>query len=150
VQDDLLNLDRHAGGAPELIVCMTDTILHLDSADNVAVLFAKAFDALERGGRFIITFRDLSTELEGLDRFIPVRSDENLILTCFLEYEPRTVKVHDLVYRRTGDGWALAKSYYRKLRLSRVWVETALTGAGFRLGQSAADAGLITIVAARD
>src|SRR5690606_23276442 len=95
VEDDLLNFDRYTEGPVELIVCMTDTLLHLESQHDVRKLFGKVFGALEPGGRFVVTFRDLSQELVDLDRFIPVRSDDTTILTCFLEYEPRTVKVHD-------------------------------------------------------
>jgi len=48
------------------------------------------------------TYRDLTKELEGLDRFIPVRSDDK-IMTCFLEYESaESVAVHDLIYTRVG------------------------------------------------
>ena len=53
----------------------------------------------------LITFRDLSSELTELDRLIPVRSDENTIFTCFLEYELETVKVHDIVYNRNQGKW---------------------------------------------
>ena len=65
----------------------------------------RSIAALERGGRFVITYRDLSREALELDRFIPVRSDDTTILTCFLEYEPETVKVHDLsTGRSTASG----------------------------------------------
>jgi hypothetical protein len=149
VQDDLLDFGRHREGLVELMVCMTDTILHLDREEQVVSLFDKAFSRLEQGGRFILTFRDLSTELKELDRFIPVKSDRNTIFTCFLEYEPQTVKVHDLVYRRDGDAWSFNKSYYKKLRLSKEWVDTRLTSAGFTLTESTVDGGLVTVIATR-
>lgn len=56
--------------------------------------------ALEAGGRFVLTFRDLTFELKELDRFIPLRSGADAIFSCFLEYEAEHVKVHDLVYTR--------------------------------------------------
>jgi len=60
------------------------------------------FNALHSGGVFVSTYRDLTKELEGLDRFIPVRSDDK-IMTCFLEYESaESVAVHDLIYTRVG------------------------------------------------
>jgi len=40
-----------------------------------------------------LSFRDLTPDLTGLNRFIPVRSDPDRIMTCFLEYEPETVIV---------------------------------------------------------
>jgi hypothetical protein len=97
----------------------------------VADLCRSAWQALVPGGRFIVTFRDLSNELTGLDRFIPVRSDDDRIFTCFLEYEPETVKVHDLVYSREPTGWNLEKSWYRKLRLSPAQVVEMIEAAGF-------------------
>jgi hypothetical protein len=72
------------------------------------------------------------------------------VLTCFLEYEPETVKVHDLVYRRSAGGqWTFAKSFYRKLRLAREWVESELARAGFVNVDVAVDRGFVTIVATR-
>ncbi len=51
---------------------------------------------------------------------IPVKSDEQTIFTCFLEYEANIVKVHDLVYQKDNNGWKLNKNFYRKLRLSQL------------------------------
>jgi SAM-dependent methyltransferase len=149
VAGDLLCFDEFLDGPVELVICMTDTLLHLGTEADVAQLFAKVYAALEPGGRFIATFRDLSAPLEGLDRFIPVRSDDTTILCCFLEYETATVKVHDLVYRRTGSGWQLAKSFYRKLRLSADRTRQLLEAAGFGTLQSTVDNGLMTMVAQR-
>ena len=119
MRGNLLDFERHLLGPIELAVCMVDTLVHLESKADVVDLFAKVHRALERGGRFVISYRDLSREALELDRFIPVRSDETTILTCFLEYEPETVKVHDLLYRKVDGQWAYAKSFYRKLRLAQ-------------------------------
>ena len=79
---------------------------------------------------FVITYRDLTKELFGTDRFIPVRSDENKIMTCFLEFENEdSVVVHDLVYMRRDSGWSLNKSSYRKLRLGIGWIREELSTA---------------------
>ncbi|NQZ49407.1 MAG: class I SAM-dependent methyltransferase [Moritella sp.] len=123
INDDILNFKDHVSANCELIVCMTDTITHLKSKDDALKIFQYSFSSLEDGGKLILTFRDLSTELKDTDRFIPVRSDENIIFTCFLEYEPTTVKIHDIVYIKTHGKWELHKSCYRKIRLSVEWVE---------------------------
>jgi 2-polyprenyl-3-methyl-5-hydroxy-6-metoxy-1,4-benzoquinol methylase len=149
VRDDLLRFAEHLEGAPELIVCMTDTLLHLESREDVAGLFGTMARELEPGGRVVLTYRDLSRELEELDRFMPVRSDADTIFTCYLEYEPETVKVHDLVHRRTDDGWRLHKSFYRKLRLPQGWVDAELARAGLRVASSTVERGLVTTIAAR-
>lgn len=149
VRDDLMSFDEHARGSAELVICMVDTLLHLDSKDAVRALFAKIRTALAPGGRFIATFRDLSREATDLDRFIPVRSDEHTVFTCFLEYEPETVKVHDLVYRKSPDGWTFHKSFYRKLRLPQQWITEQLAYAGFVNVDATVDRGLVTVIAAR-
>ena len=149
VKDDLMNFDRHISNQPELIVCMTDTILHLESIDKVTSLFEKVLNSLEDKGKFMITFRDLSVELTELNRFLPVKSDAETIFTCFLEYEPDTVKVHDLVYKWKNDAWQLNKSFYRKLRLSQKWVEEQLQNKGFQQINSQCDRGMVTIIATK-
>jgi SAM-dependent methyltransferase len=119
-------------GQATVIVCMGDTLTHLPETSDVSALFRGAFERLRRGGMFVITYRDLTTELHGTDRFIPVRSDDNKIMTCFLEFEnPGSVVVHDLVHMRQGAGWSLNKSSYRKLRLGITWIREELSRAGF-------------------
>ena len=149
VQGDLMDFDNVITGETELIVCMTDTLVHLDSKDAASLLFSKVFSALEPGGKFIITFRDLTHELKDQDRFIPVRSDDNTVFTCFLEFEPEIVKVYDIVYRKIEGNWKLFKSFYKKLRLSKKWVEEKLLECGFKLVESGIENGLITIIVSK-
>lgn len=149
VQDDLCNFRKYAPAGVELAVCMVDTLLHLDSRERVRALFDSVAAALEPGGAFVLTFRDLSRELRELDRFIPVRSDERIVFTCFLEHESETVKVHDLVYRREAGEWHFRKSFYRKLRLAPDWVAERLRAAGFDSVHTESSAGLVTVIAAR-
>ena len=61
-----------------------------------------------------------------LDRFIPVRSNENTIFTCFLEFEKENVKVHDIIYEKNKDQWVLKKSVFQKLRISPNWTQKYL------------------------
>ena len=78
---------------------------------------------LASGGRLVITYRDLTRPLCGTDRFIPVRSTEDRLLTCFLEYlDQDTVIVHDLLHTRSGGSWVLQASSYPKLRISPGWL----------------------------
>jgi len=144
---DILSFRSHAPKTAELIVCMVDTLLHLDSQAAVTRLVDDVFAALEPGGTFIATFRDFTVETNELDRFIPVRSDDRTIFTCFLEFEPDTVKVHDLVYRRVDGRWDFAKSFYRKLRLSTAWVVVTLREAGFGQVETGLDRGLVVLTA---
>lgn len=147
VHDDMVRFERHCAGGLSLAVCMTDTLLHLDSPETVRTLCAKVHGALEPEGRFIVSFRDLSNELRGVDRFIPVRSDVSRIMTCFLEYEPDQVIVHDLIHERNGDAWVFKKSCYAKLRLAKSTVIQLLSAAGFRQIQEDNTYGMITLIA---
>lgn len=149
VRDDLINFDHYTTGRVELITCMTDTLLHLESKDKVRRLFEKVATSLETAGKCILTFRDLSAEVFGTDRFIPVQSDDSRIFTCFLEFEPETVKINDIVYRKEEGKWLLSKSDYRKLRLSREWVEHQLVEAGLSNVETKVDGGLVTIIATK-
>jgi hypothetical protein len=147
IRDDLMDFDKHAPKGVELAVCMTDTILHLESEEKVALLFEKVLAHLDPQGKFVLTFRDLTHELTELDRFVPVRSDENTIFTCFLEYEAEAVKVHDIIYKRSAGEWHLVKSFYRKLRLSKDWVDNRLLDCGFTEVDSKVEKGLVTAIA---
>ncbi len=149
IRDDMLAFADHITAAPELVVCMTDTLLHLETAARVRQLIDEVFAHLEVCGQFVLTFRDLSRPLENLDRFIPVKQDDDTVFTCFLEYEPNFVKVHDLVYIRSDAGWKLNKSFYRKLRLSPDWVRNQLVAAGFSDVRVDIEQGLASIVAAK-
>jgi hypothetical protein len=144
---DIMEFRSHAPKTAELIVCMVDTLLHLESQAAVAALAADVFAALEPGGTFIATFRDFTVETKELERFIPVRSDDNTVFTCFLEFEPTTVKVHDLVHRRVDGHWSFAKSFYRKLRLPTDWVVVTLREAGFSHVETGLDRGLVVLTA---
>jgi SAM-dependent methyltransferase len=144
---DLTQFRRHVPQSAELVVCMVDTLLHLDTQDAVTALAEDVFAALEPGGTFVVTFRDFTVETEEHERFIPVRSDDGMLFTCFLEFEPVTVKVHDLVYRRVNGGWSFAKSFYRKLRLPTDWVVRTLRAAGFRHVDTGLDRGLVVVTA---
>jgi SAM-dependent methyltransferase len=135
IEADLTNLgailvDEKA----KLAVCMGDTLTHLPSRSAVQRFFVDVFDKLSLNGIFAITYRDLTSELTGADRFIPVRSDEEKVMICFLEFDNAdSVLVHDLVHLRGASGGVLEKSCYRKLRLSQRWVSQELESAGFRV-----------------
>jgi SAM-dependent methyltransferase len=147
VHDDILHFPRHSPAEIEIIVCMGDTLTHLRSLEEVYDLLTKAYRSLAGQGRLILTFRDMTSELTGVDRFIPVRSDANRIFTCFLEYEAKYVKVHDILYERIHNHWQMEKSFYRKLRISPAWTRTVLEKIGFRIDTCGVEKGMATLVA---
>jgi len=102
---------------PELIVCMGDTLTHLSGQDQVEELVALSSQKLERGGKLILSYRELASELTNERRFIPVRSDESRIHMCYLEYLQGYVKVFDILYERANGEWKQQVSWYPKLRI---------------------------------
>lgn len=118
-------------GEVDAIVCMGDTITHLESPGDVSELLHNAYQALSSEGRLALTYRDFSVELTGVDRFIPVRSDDQRIMMCALLYEEDHVVVNDLVHLRSDTGWQLHKSSYKKLRLLPSKIADELRALGF-------------------
>jgi SAM-dependent methyltransferase len=149
---DLRTLDSLVSpDSAEIAVCMGDTLTHLSSRSEVSTLFQSVARTLKPGGRFILTYRDLaSAELYGLDRFIPVRSDDRRVMTCFLEYDSaETVVVHDLINLRDDNGnWTLHKSSYKKLRLPANWVIAELVVSGLSISRQS-ESRMVAIVATR-
>ena len=148
IHDDIRNFTSYCPDPVELILCLGDTLPHLPSHEEIQHLFEQIYRVLENDGLFILTFRDLTAQQTGTDRFIPVRNDANRIFTCFLEYHPDHIQVHDLVYEREGDNWVFSKSAYRKVRLGLEWCREQLKMIGFYIKTAETDTrGLATIVA---
>ena len=130
----------------ELAVCMGDTLSHLECEADLTSVFDGVAARLAAGGRLVLTFRDLSGELHDLDRVIPLYASDEVVMACFLEYEPTTVKVHDLIWVRQQDGWRFRKGVYRKLRLAPEAVAMRLQQGGFTVERHQAPAGMVALV----
>ena len=123
VHENILDFSKHIAKQVQVIICMGDTLTHLESLDAVQSLLADIKSKLVKNGTLVLSFRDyVSVEPHGTQRFIPVRSDESTILTCFLEYHEDVVEVYDLLYRKKRDRWLLSASSHLKLRLYKNWV----------------------------
>jgi SAM-dependent methyltransferase len=150
VNADLLEFKNYIPQPASVILCMGDTLTHLPDAASVETLFKAVAVTLVPGGLFALTFRDYaSAPLTGEGRFILVRSDENRILTCFLEYGDSRVQVHDVLHERDGGQWRLRVSSYPKLRLSPEWVVAALTSLGFTVRREPGVSGMVRVIAKR-
>ena len=147
VQADLRDFSRHISAPADLILCMGDTLAHLQSTEEIEQLFRDVAASLRSGGRFVATFRDYRELPLGDKRFIPVRSDSQRIHTCFLERMPERVAVHDIVHEYGAGGWTLRVSSYEKLRLSPDVVIQAAEDAGLRCRCEPGPRGMLTIQA---
>jgi len=149
VEDDLLAFPRYLDGVAGVILCMGDTLTHLPDRDAAQQLFTLAAGSLRPGGTFIATFRDYTQALVGNGRFIPVKSDADRILACFLEYAADHVDVHDMLHERNGGTWQLRVSSYRKLRLHPQWVSASLHDRGFAVCTEPGLAGMVRVIATK-
>ena len=131
---DITEFRRHLSSAPELIVCMGDTLVHLPDRRAAEQLLVDAAEALADGGSLVISIRDYDAPgPTGADRFLPIRSTDDMIFTCFLEYEDDVVHVHDILQRLDDGVWTLSVSGYDKQRLGLGWVAGVLESAGMQV-----------------
>jgi 2-polyprenyl-3-methyl-5-hydroxy-6-metoxy-1,4-benzoquinol methylase len=136
VQDDFLHFLETTCVKAELILCMGDTLTHLENGEAVKKLIRSMEDRLLPGGRIVFSFRDLTRELKGTQRFFAVKSDAQRILTCFLEYFPDHVMVHDILHEKSGEHWTQKISAYPKLRLSEEAITMLLEQAHLKIVSS--------------
>jgi SAM-dependent methyltransferase len=149
IEGDLLRVADYVSVAPDIVLCMGDTLTHIQTKEEIEGLLADVSRVLAPGGLFATTFRDYTAAATGVLRFIPVRSDANRIHTCFLEEGPTHMVVHDIVHERVGDAWRMKVSSYQKLRLSAQWVLDALRRVGLRPTVSAGPRGMVQIAGRR-
>jgi hypothetical protein len=147
IEGDILKVRHYVDTPPDIVLCMGDTLTHVQSKEEVEELFAQTSAILAPQGSFAMTFRDYSSAASGDRRFIPVRSDDSRIHTCFVEEEPTHMVIHDVVHERTGGTWSMKVSSYRKLRISADWAQNALRRAGLRPTLGAGPRGMVQIVA---
>ncbi|MBZ0203875.1 MAG: class I SAM-dependent methyltransferase [Ignavibacteria bacterium] len=118
IEGDIMDFDMTGNLKPELIVCMGDTLTHLTDRSDLRNLLKHCHDILQPGGKMVLSFRDLTKELEGAVRFIPVQSSEDRILTCFLEYHEDRAEVYDILHEKIDGKWEMKVSSYPKLRIT--------------------------------
>ena len=146
IAGDIRNVAQLVPAGVALVVCMGDTLAHLEREADLDRVFQDVAGRLVAGGRLVLSFRDLSGTLRDLDRAIPLGAWDDLVMTCFLDYEASTVKVHDLVWVREPEGWRFRKGVYRKLRLAPARVTARLRAAGFAVERHDAPGGMVALV----
>jgi SAM-dependent methyltransferase len=149
INDDIKKVETFAN-KPELIICCGDTLSHLDNKIEVKIFITNIVKSLEKNGKLILSFRDYSNKLTGIDRFIPIKSDGTKILTCILDYEDEFVNVTDLLYERTDDVWKQKVSNYKKVRLLTNEIVEHLEGCGMTIKFNQIVNRLTTIVAGKE
>ena len=139
--------NRTMANSADIVTCMGDSLSHLPSRSHVADLLLAVRATLRNGGRFIVTYRDLSVARQGADCFHQVRATEDRILTRSLEYQSLHVRVIDRLQRRVPGGWTVESSSYPKLRLAADGLALLLMEAGFDVEHRETEEDMTTIVA---
>jgi SAM-dependent methyltransferase len=148
VTDDLLSFARYLDEPVGALLAWA-TARSPRTFDAVDAICRDAWSALAPGGTLAMSFRDYSVARTGSDRFIPVRSDGDRLLTCFLEFESDVVHVHDIVHERTPEGWTTRVSDYPKLRLAPERVVASMERSGFAVRREPAASGMVRLVGAK-
>ena len=150
IKGDITEFKYPAEIKPELIICMGDTLTHLPSIDSVNMLIYNAAENLHKNGRLVLSYRDLSRELTGTSRFIPVKSDGTRILTCFLEFFDSFVNVNDILHEKINDKWEMKVSSYPKLKLPANDITNMIHGFGLSVIFSDVIQGMNYIIAQKN
>jgi 2-polyprenyl-3-methyl-5-hydroxy-6-metoxy-1,4-benzoquinol methylase len=139
-----LRRNRHTYAA---ILCMGDTLTHLSSREEINQLLQLAVRALAPGGVLVLTFRDYTTALRGEERFIPVKSDDERILTCFLDFDESTLAVHDILHERKQGGWNTRVSAYQKIRIAPQALAATMRELGLNVRTEPGPRGMVRLLA---
>ncbi|MDI1355841.1 MAG: methyltransferase domain-containing protein [bacterium] len=150
VKDDIRNVSNYKTLKPELIICWGDTLTHLENGKEIDLFLKESCEMLPSGGKILLSFRDYAQKLNGDERFIPVKSDENRILTCFLEYLPTQVRVTDLLHEKTKNGWQQKISSYYKFRISQDEVIDMLLRNKMKIEFCGKEKGMIAIIGVKN
>lgn len=145
--DDLRNITGYSFPNPELIVCCGDTLPHLQSKTEIQKLIKDSYNILSPKGKLILTFRDYSTDLTDTNRFIPVKSDSQRILTCFIEYFEEKLRVTDLLHELENGNWVQKVSSYYKTRITMDEILNYIKESGFEIKLDSIKNRIVTIIA---
>lgn len=130
---DITKLAEYQHLKPELITCCGDTITHLENIKQIEKLIIDASIIMQSNGYIILTFRDYTQELNDQQRFITVKSTENQILTCILEYRSEKIRVSDLLHEKINKKWIQKVSTYEKTRISPLAIIQFLKKNGMKI-----------------
>jgi SAM-dependent methyltransferase len=134
VQGDLLDDSAYRHRAPfELILCVGDTLTHLDTRADVDQVIDKCASLLSPGGKLVLQFREQTADLPPEQSTFTTRSDRNCIMECVLHFQPERVWVTDIVHEWNGQQWHAIRSSYAKLRLTATEIIGRAHASGLKL-----------------
>ncbi|TGM25680.1 class I SAM-dependent methyltransferase [Leptospira levettii] len=132
INADILTVSQWKNQNPSFLLCCGDTLTHLSSINQIQEFLKLCYETLTPNGNLLLSFRDYSNPLRGDSRFIPVKADDNRILTCILEDEGKKLRVTDQLYEKSNGSWQMKISSYYKTKLSKEECLSLLKGIGFQ------------------
>jgi 2-polyprenyl-3-methyl-5-hydroxy-6-metoxy-1,4-benzoquinol methylase len=115
ISGDLTDLEALERRGPfSAILCVGDTLTHLETHDAVNRLVDAAARRLAPDGVLVFEFREQPQTMSANDSVFTVRSDRDRIMQCVLHFEPDRVWVTDVVHEWDGQAWQTIKSTYPK------------------------------------
>lgn len=118
VLSDLLDDAAYRRRAPfALVLCVGDTLAHLETHADVNRLLDQSANLLAPGGKLVLQFREPPTDMSPQNSVFTTRSERDRIMECVLHFWPDRVWVTDIVHEWASGTWRSIRSTYPKLRL---------------------------------
>lgn len=134
--------------ALDLVVCTTDTILHLPDLDTVNTVLDLIVARLKPTGAAVFTLRDYTTVPQPAERFIPLAASDSRIAAVMLDFTDTTIIVTDILMERDSEGmWSSTAASYPKLRITPTVLASALAHRGCEVTMQRFDGGLVALIA---
>ena len=134
VHSDLLDDRGYRRRAPfALVLCVGDTLTHLDTHADVNRLLEHSASVLGPGGKLVLQFREPPSDMSPQNSVFTTRHERDRIMECVLHYWPDRVWVTDVVHEWISGTWRSIRSTYPKLRLTAEEVMETARVAGFGL-----------------
>ncbi|TGJ99589.1 class I SAM-dependent methyltransferase [Leptospira semungkisensis] len=114
---DIRSTELYKGEAPEILLCMGDTITHLESEKEWEALVELWSSFLKPGSLLFLGYRDLSYGTPGEKTGFVVRAEESQIFSCILSFGKEKTEVTDVFHYKNENHWDMAMSSYNKLVL---------------------------------
>lgn len=148
VEGDLVDYLEAADDEWDVVLCVGDTLSHLEQPERVQRLLHAAGARTSRNGRIALAYRDLThPPPQGTERFIPVAQDDHRTMHCLLEaLDDDHMRITDIVTELTPEGPRTQVSDYQKLRLAPDTVSAWAAAAGLEPVRDTRDRGLVSQV----
>ncbi|PJZ68315.1 methyltransferase [Leptospira perolatii] len=130
---DIRDPTLYTGESPELLICMGDTLTHLESQMEVGDLLSTWASFLMDGAKLVLGYRDLSSGKDGDKIGFVVRSEREKIFSCLLTFATGIVEVTDIFHEWNGGSWNYQMSTYHKIVLPLDRMIESISKRGFAL-----------------